>query len=91
MGYDCEIDSEGSRENKLNISRMFNNATKIKHLDGVYQIYNKHLPFDGEVIRVEDQRSFKKKDSSISLSNFRERLKPKSIEEILCKIYASIL
>lgn len=90
IGYDCELDNCGSA-NRLNISRLFNGAVKVKHLDGVYQIYNKHLPFDGEIIRIEDQRYFKSKNdsslSSISLSELKEKVKPKSITELLCKIF----
>lgn len=83
IGYDCEIDTS-----KLNISRLFNGAVKIKHLDGVYQIYNKFVPFKGEILRIEDQRNFSSCNSSptLSLSSLKEQIQPRPITEILGRI-----
>ncbi|MGD9674656.1 MAG: hypothetical protein AB7U98_14400 [Candidatus Nitrosocosmicus sp.] len=90
IGYDCEL-GNGDSASRLNISRLFNGAVKVKHLDGVYQIYNKNLPFYGEIIRIEDQRYFTSKNDSslpsLSLFELKEKVKPKSFTEILCKIY----
>jgi hypothetical protein len=87
IGYDCKMDD--SKFNRLNIPRLFNGAVKVKHLDGVYQIYNKQLPYDGEIIRIEDQRYFNKKsypNLSISLSDLKEKVEPKSVTAILYNI-----
>lgn len=61
IGYDFEL---GDRAGKLYFTRLFDGAMQVKHLDGVYQLYNKRLPYKGEVIRFENHLNFSSNDLS---------------------------
>ncbi|MDR4491269.1 MAG: hypothetical protein AB7V56_14430 [Candidatus Nitrosocosmicus sp.] len=47
--YDCKLEN-GDYNSRVNISRLFNGSVKIKHLDNVYQIYDKPLPHHGKIL-----------------------------------------
>ena len=64
MGYDIPLSnlvnqnkSQSSKGN-LELTRLFNICIKVKHLDRIYQIYNKQLPTKGTCLRIEEQHTF---------------------------------
>ncbi|MDR4491775.1 MAG: hypothetical protein R2685_12865 [Candidatus Nitrosocosmicus sp.] len=101
VGYDYKI---GGAQGKLNLLRLWNGALKVKHLDGVYQLYNKQLPYRGQVLRIEEQLNFSSDKlvmateystehhqdvrSQPILSSINKDIKPKSAIEILDNIFS---
>jgi hypothetical protein len=67
----------------------FNGSLKVKHLDAVYQIYNKLLPDKGSYLRLEKQVSFSSSSHSSppTLPSLPSVIVPPSPEDILNTVF----
>jgi hypothetical protein len=85
VGFDIPFSSPHYKNNSpskesLTLSRLFNGCLKVKHLDRVYQIYNKQLPIKGSCLRIEEQHPFSSTSTSTS-STSTQSLKKKGISK----------
>ena len=67
----------GGKKNKETISFNWLGVVKVKHLNQLYQIYNKILPSKGHCLRIENRLSFKSPQPNMAmlLDNFTSRHK----------------
>ena len=70
----CDAES-GGRKNKETISFNWLGVVKVKHLNQLYQIYNKILPYKGHCLRIENRLSFKSPQPNVTmlLDNFSNK------------------
>ncbi|MER5176422.1 MAG: hypothetical protein ABJB76_01595 [Candidatus Nitrosocosmicus sp.] len=72
-----------SSEGTFTISRLFDGCLKVRHLDRVYQVYSKLLPYKGSCIRIEERISFPSHSPPPTLSSLPNTIIPPSPEHIL--------
>jgi hypothetical protein len=96
IGYDIPtspLDNSKSSSTKgaMSIPRLFDGCLKVSHLDRVYQVYNKQLPYKGNCIRAEEQLHFPSPSGSPSpaLSSLSSVVIPPSLEDILDMVLPS--
>ena len=83
VGYDMPLSSldkknKSPSKGSSTLSRLFNGCLKVKHLDRVYQVYNKQLPNKGSCLRIEEQYAF---SSTSTSSTSTQSLKKKGISK----------
>jgi hypothetical protein len=74
-----------SSKGSLLIPRLFDGSLKVTHLDRIYQVYNKQLPYNGNCIRAEEQLHFPSPSNSTSpnLSSLNKTVIPPTLEHII--------
>ena len=80
VGYDMPLSNldeknRSTSKGSFTIPRLFNGCLKVKHLDRVYQVYNKQLPNKGSCLRIEEQHTFSSTSTSslLQLSHSKKR------------------
>jgi hypothetical protein len=63
IGYDIPFSNinnqnKSFKKGSLKLTRLFDGCIKVKHLDRVYQIYNKQLPTKGSCLHIEEHAVF---------------------------------
>lgn len=90
INYDIPLsqldDSKSSPfKGSLSIPRLFDGCLKVTHIDRVYQVYSKQMPYKGSCLRIEEQLHFPSPANSASptLSSLLNTIIPPSPKHIL--------
>jgi hypothetical protein len=107
VGYDIPLSNPHGKNNSppkgsFELTGHFNGCIKVKHLDRIYQIYDKQLPWKGICLRIEEQHAFsstssfsspcqsfneKPQKNMMTVSELNKSFQPASVEEIIKTVY----